>query len=87
MKIPPLSSFRVFNVAAQTESFVKAAEQLHLTHGAVSRRIRLLEESLGTPLFERRNRGVFLTPVGRQMFATTQVIFEQIESTVYRELT
>ena len=36
MKLPPLTSFRVFNVAAQADSFVQAAEQLHVTHGAVS---------------------------------------------------
>jgi LysR family transcriptional regulator, glycine cleavage system transcriptional activator len=84
MKLPPLTSFRVFNIAAQTESFVKAAEQLHVTHGAVSRQIKLLEDSLGVSLFERRNRAVYLTPIGRTMLATTQLVFEQLEGTVYR---
>lgn len=74
----------MFNVAAQTESFVKAAEQLHVTHGAVSRQIKLLEDSLGVQLFERRNRAVYLTPTGRTLQATTQSVFEQLEGTVYR---
>ncbi|MCX4165277.1 MULTISPECIES: LysR substrate-binding domain-containing protein [Paraburkholderia] len=84
MKLPPLTSFRVFNVAAQADSFVQAAEQLHVTHGAVSRQIKQLEDALGTALFERRNRAVFLTPVGRLLLTTTQSVFEQLEGTVYR---
>ena len=54
----------MFEVAARHLSFVRAAEELHLTHGAVSRQIKLLEESLGVALFERRNRAVFLTREG-----------------------
>ncbi|WP_321814114.1 MULTISPECIES: LysR family transcriptional regulator [unclassified Paraburkholderia] len=84
MKLPPLTAFKVFNAAAQTESFVQAAEQLHVTHGAVSRQIKLLEESLGVQLFERRNRAVYLTSAGRTLQATTQSVFEQLEGTVYR---
>ena len=48
MKLPPLNTLRFFDVAAQTESFVRAAERLHVTHGAVSRQVRLLEQSLGS---------------------------------------
>jgi len=84
MKLPPLAAFRVFNIAAQTESFVKAAEQLHVTHGAVSRQIKILEETLGTLLFERRNRAVFLTPAGRVLRSTTLTIFEQLEGALHR---
>lgn len=84
MKLPPLGTFRVFDVAAQTQSFVKAAEVLHVTHGAVSRQIRLLEEAVGLELFERRNRAVFLTPAGRALQATTSSVFEQLEATLYR---
>ncbi|MCE1114714.1 MULTISPECIES: LysR substrate-binding domain-containing protein [Pseudomonas] len=84
MKLPPLTAFRYFDVAARTESFVRAAEQLHVTHGAVSRQIRLLEESLGLELFERRNRAIFLTRAGRELHGTTQAIFEQLQGTVQR---
>ncbi|MGG5292357.1 LysR family transcriptional regulator [Pseudomonas shirazensis] len=84
MKLPPLNTLRFFDVAAQTESFVRAAERLHVTHGAVSRQIRLLEQSLGVELFERRNRALFLTAAGRALHSTTQAIFEQVEDTVQR---
>ncbi|WP_060512518.1 LysR substrate-binding domain-containing protein [Pseudomonas sp. NBRC 111124] len=84
MKLPALSAFRYFDIAAETESFVRAAERLHVTHGAVSRQVRLLEESLGIELFERRNRAVFLTPAGRALHGTTQAIFEQLEGAVQR---
>ena len=60
-----LGWIRFFEAAARHESFVRAAEELHLTHGAVSRQIRQLEDTLGVALFERRNRGVFLTEAGR----------------------
>ncbi len=46
---------------------MRAAEELHLTPSAVSRQIRLLEERLGTKLFERRNRAVFLTDAGNAL--------------------
>lgn len=84
MKQPPLTAFRYFDIAARTESFVRAAEHLHVTHGAVSRQVRLLEESLGVALFERRNRAIFLTPAGRELHSTTQSIFEQLEGAVQR---
>jgi len=84
MKLPPLTAFRYFDIAAETESFVRAAERLHVTHGAVSRQVRLLEESLGIALFERRNRAIFLTPAGRALQGTTQAIFEQLEGAVQR---
>ncbi len=84
MKLPSLASFRFFEAAAQTGSFVKAAESLHVTHGAVSRQIRLLEETLGIALFERRNRAVFLNTAGHALHAVTHSIFEQLEEAVYR---
>lgn len=84
MKLPPLTALRYFDAAARTESFVRAAEQLHVTHGAVSRQVRLLEESLGVELFERRNRAIFLTGAGHELHSTTQAIFEQLQDTVQR---
>lgn len=84
MKLPSLASFRFFEAAAQTGSFVKAADQLHVTHGAVSRQVRLLEEALGVELFERRNRAIFLNAAGRSLHATTFAVFEQLEGAVYR---
>ncbi|WP_409308501.1 LysR substrate-binding domain-containing protein [Pectobacterium sp. B1J-3] len=84
MKLPSLTAFRFFDAAAQAGSFVKAAESLHVTHGAVSRQIRLLETSLGVTLFERRNRAIFLNEAGRSLYAVTQGVFEQLEDAVFQ---
>lgn len=77
---PALNSLRFFEAAARLGSFVKAGDELRLTHGAVSRQIRLLEQALGVDLFERRNRGVFLTPQGEQLLAATQFAFEHLDA-------
>jgi LysR family transcriptional regulator, glycine cleavage system transcriptional activator len=78
--ITSLSALSSFRVAAELESFSKAADQLSLTHGAVSRAVRLLEEDLGTPLFERRNRRVFLTNAGRELAKAVDNGFARIEA-------
>ena len=78
----PVNALRFFDVAARLGSFVKAADELHLTHGAVSRQIRLLEEALGVALFERRNRAVFLTPAGQQLQAATRHAFDHLATVV-----
>ena len=77
---PPLNSLRFFEAAARLGSFVKAADELRLTHGAVSRQIRLLEQSLGVDLFERRNRGVFLMPQGEQLSVAAQYAFGHLNA-------
>jgi LysR family transcriptional regulator, glycine cleavage system transcriptional activator len=64
-RLPPLSALRPFEAAARLESFSRAAEELHLTHGAVSHQVRALEEHLGAPLFTRHGKRVALTPTGR----------------------
>ncbi|MBB4302913.1 DNA-binding transcriptional LysR family regulator [Rhodobium orientis] len=64
--LPPLSRLRPFEAAARLESFTLAAAELGLTQTAVSKQISLLEADLGTALFERRNRAVFLTEEGRR---------------------
>lgn len=82
MKLPPLTSLRFFDTAAKAGSFVKAAQELNVTHSAISRQIRLLEEYLGVELFERRNRAVFLTANGQILLQTTSSIFEQLKDGV-----
>ena len=64
-RFPPLSALRPFEAAARLESFSRAAEELHLTHGAVSHQVRALEEHLGAPLFARHGKRVALTAAGR----------------------
>jgi LysR family glycine cleavage system transcriptional activator len=77
-RLPPLGALRCFEAAARFESFTRAAEELHLTHGAISRAVRGLEEDLGTPLFERRSRRVFLTPAGGRLRDATAAAFAAI---------
>ena len=64
-RLPPLSALRPFEAAARLESFSRAAEELHLTHGAVSRQVRALEDHVCTALFTRHGKRVALTVAGR----------------------
>jgi len=63
-RLPPLSTLPVLEAAARLSSFSAAAEELHVTHGAVSHQIRSLEDHLGVRLFAREGRRVTLTPDG-----------------------
>lgn len=63
-RLPPLNALPSFESAARHLSFSKAANELHVTHGAVSRAVRHLEDHLGVPLFVRATRAVKLTPAG-----------------------
>ena len=63
----PLNALRTFEAAARHQSFLRAADELAVTPGAVSRQIKALEIELGLRLFERFNRAVRLTPEGEQL--------------------
>jgi LysR family glycine cleavage system transcriptional activator len=65
-KLPPLGMLRVFEAAARTGSFVAAADELAVTHSAVSHQIRALEGQLGFAVFVREGRGVQLTVLGQE---------------------
>ena len=64
-KLPTTQSLICFEAAARHASFTKAAQELALTQGAVSRQVAALEEMLGLPLFKRGQYGMQLTTVGR----------------------
>lgn len=64
--LPPLNAVRMFESAARHESFTKAADELHVTQGAVSRQIKHLEDDLGQKLFRREGPKVELTGAGEQ---------------------
>uniref|UniRef100_UPI00083063C4 LysR substrate-binding domain-containing protein n=1 Tax=Cupriavidus sp. D384 TaxID=1538095 RepID=UPI00083063C4 len=76
--LPPLNALRAFEAAGRLGSFKDAAAELHVTHGAVSQQIRLLEEWLGAPLFDRHNRRVALTPAARAYLDKVGPLFEQL---------
>ena len=63
-RLPPLNALRAFEAAARLGSFSKAADAIFVTHGAVSRAVRQLEDDLGQPLFRRTTRSVTLTATG-----------------------
>ena len=63
-QLPPLTTFRSFEASARLLSFSKAADELHVTHGAVSRAVRHLEDHLGVKLFKRSVRAIHLTATG-----------------------
>ncbi|HUL97713.1 MAG TPA: transcriptional regulator GcvA [Usitatibacter sp.] len=77
-RLPPLSALRPFEAAARLESFSRAAEELHLTHGAISRQVRALEEHLGAGLFRRHGKRVALTPAGRAFAERVRAALEEI---------
>jgi LysR family glycine cleavage system transcriptional activator len=77
-RLPPLSALRPLEAAARLESFSRAADELHLTHGAVSRQVRALEEHLGAALFTRHGKRVALTPTGRVFAERIRAALEEI---------
>ena len=82
MKSPQLNGLKVFEVTARRLSMVDAANELFITHGAVSRQIKTLELALGVKLFVRRNRRIFLTSKGTELYKTCQDIFFQLDNTI-----
>lgn len=69
-KLPNLAALRAFEAAARHQNFSKAAEEIHLTHGAVSHQVRALEQELGVALFVRHGKRIAITPDGEQFAAT-----------------
>ncbi len=76
--LPPLNALRAFEAAARHLSFKQAAHELHVTAGAVSQQVRLLEERLGVQLFERLTRQVILTPAGEAYLTPIRQAFGRI---------
>lgn len=72
----PLQTLPAFRVAARRQNLRAAAEELHLTHSAVSQQIALLEQQLGVQLFDRRGRGVVLNTAGQAFLAAVEPALE-----------
>lgn len=77
-RLPPLTTLPAFDAASRHLSFTKAAAELHVTHGAISRAIHNLEQRLGTLLFERGTRSVRLTSAGAAYAAEISAALDQI---------
>jgi LysR family glycine cleavage system transcriptional activator len=82
--LPSLTALIGFEAAARHGSFTRAADELGVTQAAISRRIAALEQDVGSPLFDRRNRRVYLTEAGQQLFATASAAFHDLAETVDR---
>src|SRR5690554_6412415 len=79
-KLPSLKCLRAFEVAAELTSFTRAAAQLNVTQGAVSRAVSRLERELGVSLFVREARALHLTFSGKKLWRELDRSFVRIEA-------
>jgi DNA-binding transcriptional LysR family regulator len=77
-QLPPLNALRVFEVTARAGSYTQAARELHLTHGAISRQVRLLEQALGQPLFRKEGQRMVPTLHARAFAREISAAFDHI---------
>lgn len=80
-EIPPLGALRAFESASRQLSFVRAADELHVTPAAVSHQIKQLEQWLKLKLFNRSANGVTLTAVGRDYALRIHEVFDLLTET------
>nr|WP_072776679.1 LysR family transcriptional regulator [Marivita hallyeonensis] len=80
--LPSLSALRAFCAFVQTGSVADAGRALNVSHAAISQQLRGLEAHLGTPLFNRSNRALELTPEGEDLAKALQDGFARIASGV-----
>jgi DNA-binding transcriptional LysR family regulator len=78
-KIPSNSALQAFEAAARHGSFARAADELALTEGAISRQIGRLEAFLGVALFERVGNRVRLAPTGKRYAVQVREILDRLE--------
>ena len=78
-RLPSLNALRVFVAVARSGGVSRAAEELNLTHSAVSHQIRSLQSELGVTLFEKSGRGLMLTEQARAYVQRIESAFKEIE--------
>jgi LysR family glycine cleavage system transcriptional activator len=83
-RLPSLNALRAFEAAARHLSFSRAAAELRVTQGAVSRQVKALETDLGVPLFKRLVRALELTEHGRDLLPTMRDVFDRVEQAATR---
>lgn len=81
-RLPPLNALRAFEAAGRHQSFSRAADELCVTQGAVSRHIKVLETDMGVSLFHRRAQGIELTRAGRSLLPEISTCLERMTSAV-----
>jgi LysR family glycine cleavage system transcriptional activator len=77
-KLPPLKALRGFEAATRHQSIREAAEELCLTHPAVSHQVQLIEEALGVTLFAQEGRHIVSTDAGRVLYPYVRSAFESL---------
>jgi len=77
--LPPLNALRAFEATARLASLTKAAQELHVTQGAVSQQVKLLEEYLGASLFTRKSRKMHLTDLARSYLPVVSEAFSKVQ--------
>lgn len=77
-----MSALPAFEAAARHQSFSRAAQELRLTHGAISRAVAQIEERIGVDLFVRRNRRVYLTTAGQRLLKAVTESLNTLNQTV-----
>jgi len=83
-RLPPLTSLRAFVATARHLSFVRAADELHVTSAAIGQQIRLLEDHLGQPLFLRNRGQLVLTEAGQALMPGLTDAFDRVLDAVAR---
>lgn len=86
LHIPPLPALRALEAVARTGSISRAADALHVTHGAISHQLKGLEDSIGVRLVERVGRGVRLTDEGERFASRVRVALSELTEAM-REVT
>ena len=76
--LPPLNALRAFEAAGRHESFSRAAGELGVSHSAISKHVRGLEDRLGVQLFRDASRGVALTKAGAAYLSHVTPAFDEI---------
>lgn len=77
-RLPSLNALRAFEAAARHQSFTRAAAELHVSQGAVSHQVKLLEAQLGMPLFRREHHGLAITFAGQNYLQVVKGAFDQL---------
>lgn len=81
-KLPSLNALRAFEAAGRHGRMTMAADELNVTHSAISRQVQLLEDGLGVPLFEGPKNRLTLTDAGKSLLAGLTSAFDQIDISV-----
>ena len=76
---PSIGALQALSLVAESDNFTEAAEKLHLTQSAVSRKIQQLESHYGVPLFARNSRSVQLTEHGEAVLEVARKILRELQ--------